>query len=177
MPRRPPPSALLLHHGPTPPRSQPKHTLPALPRPAFCTPKDGFSAAKLPLHPTRAMIPDAHVPLTPAPAATSTHAPAPRSAAGTAAAASASWLWSWLPMSSSSPEAAAAERTRLLSSPGSSRTASVGGTSTNHSDGITGPWNHSRSLKEAESTLDVDRIVRVPQPAAVTTSPLLSNVW
>jgi len=39
MPRRPPPSALRLHPGPTPPRSWLKHTLPSLPRPAFYPPK------------------------------------------------------------------------------------------------------------------------------------------
>ncbi|KAF8526832.1 hypothetical protein BU17DRAFT_82252 [Hysterangium stoloniferum] len=39
MPRRPPPTALRLHPGPTPPRSHPKHTLPSVPRPAFYAPK------------------------------------------------------------------------------------------------------------------------------------------
>jgi len=35
MPRRPPPSSLLLAQGPLPSRGQPKHTLPSLPRPAL----------------------------------------------------------------------------------------------------------------------------------------------
>jgi len=36
--RRPPPSALRLITGPTPPRSAPRHTLPSVPRPAFYPP-------------------------------------------------------------------------------------------------------------------------------------------
>ncbi|KAK7043758.1 hypothetical protein VNI00_008370 [Paramarasmius palmivorus] len=36
MPRRPPPSALRLVPGPTPPRNAPKHTMPSVPRPTFC---------------------------------------------------------------------------------------------------------------------------------------------
>ncbi|KAI6151043.1 hypothetical protein BKA82DRAFT_1000921 [Pisolithus tinctorius] len=35
MPRRPPPSALRLFHGPLPPRSEPKHRLPSVPSPTF----------------------------------------------------------------------------------------------------------------------------------------------
>ncbi|KAF9228774.1 hypothetical protein BS17DRAFT_772498 [Gyrodon lividus] len=35
MRRRGPPSALRLFQGPLPPRSQPKHALPSIPRPAF----------------------------------------------------------------------------------------------------------------------------------------------
>ncbi|KAH7927737.1 hypothetical protein BV22DRAFT_257471 [Leucogyrophana mollusca] len=35
MPRRSPPTALRLVQGPLPPRSQPKHTLPSIPIPAF----------------------------------------------------------------------------------------------------------------------------------------------
>jgi len=35
MPRRPPPSSLRLANGPMPMRGQPKHTLPAVPRPTF----------------------------------------------------------------------------------------------------------------------------------------------
>ena len=38
MPRRPPPTPLRLVEGPLPPRRQPKHTLPSLPRPAFYPP-------------------------------------------------------------------------------------------------------------------------------------------
>ncbi|KIP10334.1 hypothetical protein PHLGIDRAFT_125677 [Phlebiopsis gigantea 11061_1 CR5-6] len=38
MPRRPPPTPLRLVNGPLPPRRQPKHTLPSLPRPAFYPP-------------------------------------------------------------------------------------------------------------------------------------------
>ncbi|EGO21690.1 hypothetical protein SERLADRAFT_474423 [Serpula lacrymans var. lacrymans S7.9] len=35
MPRRSPPTALRLVQGPLPPRSQPRHTLPSVPRPVF----------------------------------------------------------------------------------------------------------------------------------------------
>ncbi|KAI9568948.1 hypothetical protein HD554DRAFT_632246 [Boletus coccyginus] len=35
MPRRAPPSSLRLFEGPLPPRSQPRHTLPSVPRPVF----------------------------------------------------------------------------------------------------------------------------------------------
>ncbi|KAI0029720.1 hypothetical protein K488DRAFT_55720 [Vararia minispora EC-137] len=38
MPRRPPPSALLLKDGPLPARGTPKFTLPSMPRPAVCAP-------------------------------------------------------------------------------------------------------------------------------------------
>ncbi|KIK95859.1 hypothetical protein PAXRUDRAFT_139761 [Paxillus rubicundulus Ve08.2h10] len=48
MRRRGPPSALRLFQGPLPPRSQPKHTLPSIPLPAF------HPAAALPHGPTPA---------------------------------------------------------------------------------------------------------------------------
>jgi len=35
MPRRPPPTALRLATGPSPPRNKPKHTLPSIPLPTF----------------------------------------------------------------------------------------------------------------------------------------------
>ncbi|KZT26327.1 hypothetical protein NEOLEDRAFT_249765 [Neolentinus lepideus HHB14362 ss-1] len=38
MPRRPPPTALRLVPGPTPPRGVPKHTLPSMPQPTFQPP-------------------------------------------------------------------------------------------------------------------------------------------
>lgn len=43
VPRRPPPSPLRLHTGPTPPRNVPKHNLPSLPRPTFYPAKAGFT--------------------------------------------------------------------------------------------------------------------------------------
>jgi len=36
MPRRPPPTPLLLYSGPLPPRGQSKFTMPSVPRPIFC---------------------------------------------------------------------------------------------------------------------------------------------
>ncbi|KAH9981466.1 hypothetical protein BGW80DRAFT_1270383 [Lactifluus volemus] len=38
MPRRPPPTPLLLVHGPLPPRGQSKFTMPSVPRPIFHPP-------------------------------------------------------------------------------------------------------------------------------------------
>ncbi|KIJ17085.1 hypothetical protein PAXINDRAFT_167886 [Paxillus involutus ATCC 200175] len=49
MRRRSPPSALRLFQGPLPPRSQPKHTLPSIPLPAF------HPEAALPYGPTPAL--------------------------------------------------------------------------------------------------------------------------
>lgn len=48
MTRRPAPTPLRLHHGPTPPRSWTKFVLPALPRPAFYPPKTEATASEAP---------------------------------------------------------------------------------------------------------------------------------
>ncbi|KAF8589964.1 hypothetical protein K439DRAFT_1382514 [Ramaria rubella] len=48
MPRRPPPSALRLHPGPTPSRQEPKHRIPSIPVPAF------YPSIRAPLNPSPA---------------------------------------------------------------------------------------------------------------------------
>jgi hypothetical protein len=47
MPRRPPPSALLLHNGPLPNRNHPKHILPLPPLPILCSQTHSKTAARL----------------------------------------------------------------------------------------------------------------------------------
>lgn len=57
MRRRAPPSSLRLFQGPLPPRSQPKHILPAVPRPVF-RPEASLPWAPAPLPRTRQANPD-----------------------------------------------------------------------------------------------------------------------
>ncbi|KIJ24771.1 hypothetical protein M422DRAFT_29237 [Sphaerobolus stellatus SS14] len=128
VPRRPAPTALRLYTGPTPPRSQPKHRLPSLPRPTF--------------QPAKTMtMTDRQV-------------------------------GNWgIGLASISVEDLA-----LPTSP-TSRGGSLDASPTRQAPKLRGPWDQSRSL--SETTLNVESLIRAPQPAAIlsNSSPLPSAVW
>lgn len=149
MPRRPPPTPLRLYVGPLPPRSQPKHTLPSVPRPAYAA---SMSKTKSREHDVKAIDLLTMLPCTatdPPPAI----------------------------INFASQDGIAGHRRRLSGSPtlrgsegvlhmGSSRRGSLESMrqETENQVRYRGPWDHSASIK---LPFDISTVVTPPMPVAI----------
>ncbi|EPQ58243.1 hypothetical protein GLOTRDRAFT_110096 [Gloeophyllum trabeum ATCC 11539] len=149
MPRRPPPSALRLVPGPTPPRGQPKHVLPSLPNPTFQPPS--MLRGPSPRPRTKADTMSSHT-RNPEPAMGAVSHLGHRSHA-------------------SLPALIIPGMAGMEPSP-TPVTRSPSPTSSSGSKFVPGPWDHSRSIVVP---LNVDTLLAAPKPAAV--SPATGFGW
>ena len=145
MPRRPPPSSLRLATGPTPMRGQPKHTLPALPRPTFypSTVKlssNAHAAPEVRRRASHASLPPLEIPSE-----------------------------GYEPYHLSHSRSNSASSSSTSSSPSSSRTppsgsADSGWTLKTSNGAVWGPWVHSSTVRVQ---VDIESLLPPPKPVAV----------
>ncbi|KDQ60577.1 hypothetical protein JAAARDRAFT_31544 [Jaapia argillacea MUCL 33604] len=142
MPRRPAPTPLRLVAGPTPPRGQPRHTLPSVPRPTFyppsSVPRGPVTRARtgspdLPSSSLPLMEPDVNIRLT------HKHLP---------------------PLAIPQMNVRPSPQGRRSSSTSSSYSSS-GSTG----DFVRGPWDHSSSITVP---VDLESLITIPKPAMVS---------
>ncbi|KAI0713270.1 hypothetical protein C8Q76DRAFT_796252 [Earliella scabrosa] len=144
MPRRSPPTPLRLHNGPLPPRGQPRHTLPSLPRPAFHGPVPVVNAGPVPrARMSHNELPTLVIPDVAAPTAFST-----MSAIAALTAVEPSWS------GPSSPTSAGSGSMTARSPPSSKKSKEF----------VRGPWDHSGCI---QVPIDVGAMLPPPMPAAV----------
>ncbi|KAI0670654.1 hypothetical protein C8Q78DRAFT_1079595 [Trametes maxima] len=152
MPRRSPPTPLRLHNGPLPARGKPKHTLPSLPRPAFCGPAPQQHTGPVP----RARMLHTELPALAIPdPATGLPSGIPGLFGGAMESAS----------GPSSPTSAASSASSSSYGYGSAGTGMGSGVPRKKSrEFVRGPWDHSGAI---HVPFDVGAVLPPPRPAAI----------
>ncbi|KAI8998897.1 hypothetical protein BD414DRAFT_476364 [Trametes punicea] len=151
MPRRSPPTPLRLHTGPLPPRGQPKHTLPSLPRPAFHGPTPSAHSGPVP----RARMAHTDLPALVIPEPTTVPG-LPGVCGGPLETAGAGGM--------SSPTSAGSVSTSTLMSGGGRSSLESGRRRKRSRECVRGPWDHSGAI---QVPFDVGAVLPPPKPVAV----------
>jgi hypothetical protein len=166
MPRRPPPSSLLLVKGPTPSRAEPKHRLPSLPQPTFY-PTSTIAGGRRRSEPNtsqhgRAKHQGVAV-LVHSRRGSTAHEydEGERGLAGRNSNHHRDEGMMMLPNTISIPSPTASQL-----SPRSAGSSSRDGKSSPRERLVIGPWDHSRNFKESQ--IDVNALLPEPAPAAVS---------
>ncbi|KAI0646789.1 hypothetical protein C8Q79DRAFT_587086 [Trametes meyenii] len=160
MPRRSPPTPLRLHNGPLPARGKPKHTLPSLPRPAFCGPAPSQHAGPVP----RARMQHTELPALVIPDPTTAGLPS-----GVVPALFGAMAMAMAMESASGPSSPTSAASSVSSAYGYGHGHGGAGTGAGvprkkSREFVRGPWDHSGAI---HVPFDVGAVLPPPRPAAI----------